>query len=163
MSAWGTTSFEMRDDGSATRLASSVCALHLPLHPDRAVRRETQPTLSALQEDISWHAIPESPPPSTRTDRHRPPSDRRGVHLRAGPLRAHAPLSALTSATAALTLSKRNTMATLDVDGELQPGATELVVGAVVADREAGLVLPMRIPFFVSDSKASIPSRLRRA
>lgn len=67
----------------------------------------------------------------------------------------------LTSATAALTLSKRNTMATLDVDGELQPGAHELVVGELSSPTGKPIGSPMRIPFFVSDSKASIPSRLR--
>lgn len=60
-----------------------------------------------------------------------------------------------------VTLSRAGTRAVLEADGELPPGPHTLVIGELVSAKGKRLGEPTSIPFFVSDSRADVPDRLR--
>jgi hypothetical protein len=68
---------------------------------------------------------------------------------------------ALASAPASVSLSRDKRTATLDVDGGLPPGPHTLHVGELVSAKGERLSEPVEVPFFVSDSRAKVPSTLR--
>jgi hypothetical protein len=67
----------------------------------------------------------------------------------------------LATAPAGVSLSRDKRTATLDVDGGLPPGPHTLHVGELLSAKGERLSDPVEVPFFVSDSRAKVPSTLR--
>lgn len=67
----------------------------------------------------------------------------------------------LATHTSAVALSRGGRQATVDIEGGLPPGPHTLTVGELVSTAGKRLAPETVIPFFVSDSRAPVPARLR--
>ena len=68
---------------------------------------------------------------------------------------------ALQTAPSDVSLSKDKRTATVVAEGELPTGPHTLVVGELVSTRGERISEPVEVPFFVTDSRARVPSTLR--